>query len=110
LQDFVEQAVEARLGTDAPPAVGVDARIAALPDRYRRLPLMFLDLLEMAPEFYLRAIEKHVVGLVAVFRQFDKRYFESQAGAEELQVLGEPAPAPGKGPAGRHKGKVRRAI
>jgi hypothetical protein len=79
LQDFVEQAVEYSLGNGAPcqsVAAPIAGRIAALPERSRKLVTKFVDLLEVAPGFYVQAIEKHVSGLLSVFRQFGKKYFE----------------------------------
>jgi len=89
LQEYVEQVVEESLGKPMLPArqavSPMARRIAELPERSQKLVANFLDLLRMSPEFYLRAIEKHVMGSIAVFRHFDKRYFE-EANADSESI------------------------
>ncbi len=59
------------------PVPRVAHQVARMSERNVKLMEDFADLLEAAPDFYLHAIERHVAGLLAVFRKFDRRYFES---------------------------------
>ncbi|MGB9457179.1 MAG: hypothetical protein WCB12_14120 [Bryobacteraceae bacterium] len=80
LQDFVEAAVTRALkkpGAPQPPS-DLEKRLAALPEPWRKLVYDFITLMEIAPDFYLKAINKHVSGLLSVFRGLDKRFFESE--------------------------------
>jgi hypothetical protein len=78
LQDFVAQAVENSLGQEAPQTTlpPIAGRIARLPDRSRKLTDSFIDFLELAPDDYIRAFEKHIYGSLPLFRRFGKKHFE----------------------------------
>lgn len=84
LQDFVAQAVENSLSQEAPQTTlpPIAARIAALPERSRKLLVSFIDFLELAPDDYIRAFEKHVYGSLPLFRKFGKKHFEEPSDDE----------------------------
>jgi hypothetical protein len=72
LQSFVEAAVAKAMNSTEKPPGGVEGRLAKLPESSQKLVADFIGVMELAPEFYITAIQKYVSGMLALFRKLNK--------------------------------------